>query len=90
MIKNTSQRSARRTILGLALLMCGAALVLGLGLDLVSGENLRFWIDQRPGVIGLVGAATSIVIVVIAQLTRALIGRPVEGEAKRDTRDADA
>ncbi|MBS0386522.1 MAG: hypothetical protein JSS00_14365 [Proteobacteria bacterium] len=86
-MRRVHNRSRHRAGLGLALLVCAASLLLGLGLDFASAGGMRFWIDERPGGLALFGAAVAVGVAVIAQAARLLLGRR---EKEGERRDADA
>lgn len=82
------RRPRVRAGLGLTILFSMAALLLGIGLDFATASGARFWIDEQPGALALLGAAIALAVVVVAHAVRLILGRRVasaEGE-----RDADA
>jgi hypothetical protein len=79
-----------RAGLGLALLFCAAAALLGTGLDFATASGPRFWLDQQPGALALFGAGAALAAVVVAHCVRLLLGRRVKADAAGGRRDADA
>lgn len=78
------QTRANRAGLGLALLVCTVALLLGTGLDFATASGSRFWFDQQPGALAALGAGAAVTAVLLAHCVRLLLRRPsvtpVEGE----------
>lgn len=69
----------------MALLFCVSAALLGVGLDFATASGSRFWLDQQPGALLLVGAGAAVGAVIIAHGVRLLLGRrQVSAEGKRD------
>lgn len=77
-----------RAGIGLALLFCVSAAVLGTGLDFATASGSRFWFDQQPGALLLLGGAAAVVAIVVAHCVRLLLGRRKAPAVGR--RDADA
>jgi hypothetical protein len=75
---------------GLALLLCAAAALLGTGLDFATASGARFWFDQQPGALALLGAAIAVAVVVVAHCVRLLLGRRVSADGASGRRDVDA
>lgn len=82
------RRPRVRAGLGLSLLFSMASLLIGTGLDFATASGPRFWIDEQPGALALLGAATALAAVLVAHVVRLLVGRRVA--AKEGERDADA
>jgi hypothetical protein len=80
------QTRRRRAGFGLAVLFCASAAVLGTGLDFATASGARFWLDQQPGALALLGAGAAIAAVVVGHCVRLLLGRrgPVAPEGRRD------
>jgi hypothetical protein len=74
---------------GLAVLFCVAAVMLGTGLDFATASGPRFWFDQQPGALALLGAGAALAVIVVAHCVRLLLGRRVSADAS-GRRDADA
>jgi hypothetical protein len=79
-----------RAGLGLTLLFCGAAALLGTGLDFATASGPRFWFDQQPGALALLGAGSALAVIVVAHCVRLLLGRRVKADTAGGRRDADA
>ena len=73
---------------GLTVLFSLAALLLGTGLDFATASGSRFWIDEQPGALALLGAGVALAVVVLAHAVRLILGRRVETDTGK--RDADA
>ena len=82
------RRPRVRAGLGLTMLFSMAALLLGTGLDFATASGPRFWIDEQPGALGLLGAAIALAVILVAHVARLLVGRRVASE--EGERDADA
>ena len=82
------RRPRVRAGLGLTLLFSMAALLLGTGLDFATAAGPRFWIDEQPGGLAVLGAATALAVVLVAHVVRLLVGRRVASEAGERNADA--
>lgn len=82
------RRPRVRAGLGLAVLFSMAALLLGTGLDFATASGPRFWVDEQPGGVALLGAGIGLAVVLIAHAVRLVLGRRVANEGGE--RDADA
>ena len=82
------QRPRVRAGFGLTVLFSVAALLLGTGLDFATASGPRFWIDDQPGGLALLGGGVALAVVVIAHIVRLALGRRVAGGGGE--RDADA
>lgn len=82
------QRPRVRAGLGLTVLFNLAALLLGTGLDFATASGPRFWIDEAPGGLALLGAGIALGVVLIAHAVRLALGRRVASD--KGERDADA
>jgi len=87
-MSRTPQRPRVRAGFGLTVLFSVAALLLGVGLDFATASGTRFWIDDQPGGLALLGAAVALIGVLIAHAVRLVLGRRVPGDGVK--RDADA
>ena len=75
---------------GLALLFCATAALLGTGLDFATASRSRFWFDQQPGALALLGAGAALAVVIVAHCVRLLLGRRVKADGAVGRRNADA
>ena len=75
---------------GLAVLFCATAALLGTGLDFATASGPRFWFDQQPGALALLGAGAAVAVVIVAHCVHLLLGRRVKADAAAGRRDADA
>ena len=81
-MNRTRPKNQRGGVFGMALLLCGAATVLGAGLDVASAPGMRFWFDAQPGAFALVGAGAACVAVIAAHIARLLLGRRASDETR--------
>ncbi|MBI3438887.1 MAG: hypothetical protein HY054_09635 [Proteobacteria bacterium] len=74
-----------RAGVGLALLFCASAALLGTGLYFATASGSRFWFDQQPGALALLGGGVALASVLLAHCVRLLLRRravtPVDGDA---------
>jgi hypothetical protein len=83
------QARRSRAGFGMATLFCASALVLGAGLDFATASGSRFWFDQQPGAVALLGAGAAVAAIIAAHCVRLLLGRRERNQAE-GKRDADA
>lgn len=78
----------RSSAVGLLLVFCLTALVVGIGFDLGASARVRFWIGDQPGAAAAIGAAAALFTILAALGARAVLGRATE--QGKDSTDASA
>ena len=76
----------RSGVTGLLLVFSIAALLAGLGFDLIGGSRMRFWIGDQPAAAAAVGVAGVLFAVIAAHAMRFVLHsrRKPEDEESRD------